>query len=142
MKAEANARAANKKEFLDKMARMSAHVESLKVQRRCHSSTFSLESLVCSHRVWSLVPQAGMHGKKRHEHSAKRKAGVASRSQALLIPLAKPFPSTGALMLQLGLSGEPGDGREGVQGKRWSQGGFALTAVQGRSSRGQLESTM
>ena len=42
VKAEANARAANKKEFLDKMARMSAHVESLKVQRRCHPSTFSI----------------------------------------------------------------------------------------------------
>ena len=51
VKAEADARAANKKEFLDKMARLSAHVESLKVQRRCHSSTFSIEALSCSHDV-------------------------------------------------------------------------------------------
>ena len=71
VKAEANARAANKKEFLDKMARMSAHVESLKVQRRCHPSTFSIESLFCSRCVWSLVPRAGMHGRRRHAHSAK-----------------------------------------------------------------------
>ena len=47
MKAEFNARAADKAGFLDKLARMSAHVEGLKVQRRCHLlKSFRIELLL------------------------------------------------------------------------------------------------
>ncbi|CAK0755957.1 hypothetical protein CVIRNUC_002414 [Coccomyxa viridis] len=50
VKAEANARAANKKEFLDRMAVMSAHVESLKesleaAERECQESAEAKEAL-------------------------------------------------------------------------------------------------
>ena len=64
-KAEANARAADKAEFLDKQARMSEHVESLKVQGPCRSSAFSIDSLFCMPSCLSMIPPACMHAWQR-----------------------------------------------------------------------------
>ena len=143
MKAEASARAANKKEFLDKMATMSAHVESLKVQRQCHPSIFSIGSLFCI-LLCLLAGTSSKHAWQGHAHLAGWKARVASKSCALLSPSVKPVPCTMArpcwsLAFQESLETAERECKESAGVKEALRSQLSKAAAAEDSSRAQCE---